>query len=221
MNKNYLSASQTSYTKIFVNLNLNYRKFIIKMWNTPYLEKGTTFYGEGEKTAKLLARQLKQKTTCDLITAIKKGNTIVTSTNEINDVFYISPKQEELLSFFSKLKMPPLSPKEMNMLEGPITELEVRKDIFIMHNGKSAGIDGFPVEYYKQSIDLLAPILTEVYNEAYATGSLPPSFNDALISVIPKKDRDPTEPSNYRPISLINADCKILSKILALRLEKV
>ncbi len=43
-------------------------------------------------------------------------------------------------------------------------------------------------------------------------------FNDVLISVIPKKDRDPTEPSNYRPISLINEDCKILSKILASRL---
>lgn len=47
---------------------------------------GTTFYEEGEKTGKLLGRQLKQKNTCNLITAIKKGNTIVTSTKEINDV---------------------------------------------------------------------------------------------------------------------------------------
>ena len=45
-------------------------------------------------------------------------------------------------------------------------------------------------------------------------------FNEALISVIPEKDRDTTNPANYRPLSLINVDCKILTKILATRLEK-
>lgn len=54
------------------------------------------------------------------------------------------------------------------MLEGPITELEVGKVVSIMWNGKSAWLDWLPVEYYKQYIDLLAPKLTELYNEAYA-----------------------------------------------------
>lgn len=39
--------------------------------------------------------------------------------------------------------------------------------------------------------------------------------------MIAKKDRDPLQSSNHRPISLINVDCKILTKILATHLEKV
>ena len=50
---------------------------------------------------------------------------------------------------------------------------------------------------------------------------MPPTFNKALISLIPKKDRDITDTSNFRPISLLNLDCKILTKVLALCLQQV
>ena len=79
------------------------------------------------------------------------------------------------------------------LLDSPISENEIRKAVSCMKAGKSPGMDGFPVEYYKQYIDIFAPILKEVYNEAFTLGSLPPTFYNALISVIPKKDRDPTD----------------------------
>lgn len=68
---------------------------------------------------------------------------------------------------------------------------------------------------------MLCPVLTKVLQETFECGSMPDSFNEAIISLIPKKDKDLTDPVNYRPISLINVDCKILSKVLALRLDKV
>ena len=49
-------------------------------------------------------------------------------------------------------------------------------------------------------------------------GQLPDMFNEALITLILKKDRDPTEPGSYRPISLIDVDDKII--VLATRIER-
>lgn len=123
-----------------------------------------------------------------------------------------------MTDFFTNIDMPKLSTEQIEWLDSPITENEIRRAVSSMKTGKSPGVDCFPAEYYKQYIDVLAPILKDVYNEAF-TLTLPPTFYEALISVIPKKDRDAADPANYRPLSLINMDCKILTKILALLLE--
>ena len=191
----------------------------------------SNFYEGGEKCGKLLARQLKHQDISNNIPVIKRGNGTVTSSKEINKVFedfykdlYTSdctPTTEEVEKFFSGLQLPAVSGEQSTMLDAPITEDEIRTSILSMKNGKSPGLDGFPIEYYKKFIDILAPILHEVYLEAFEVGSLPTTLNDALITLIPKKDRDTSDPSSFRPVSLLGVDCKILTKTLASRLERV
>lgn len=104
---------------------------------------------------------------------------------------------------------------------GPITTIEVQEAIRSLQNNKSPGPDGFTTEYYKTFSDLLAPMLRDMYNEAFLVGRLPDTLSTATISLILKKGKDPLSCQNYRPISLLNVDFKILSKILALRLQRV
>lgn len=191
----------------------------------------TNFYENGEKTGKLLARQLKKMDNQQVISAIKSGDKLVTSSSDINMVFktfyqnlYTSENTvstDQLDSFFDKITIPKISEEGKDKLESCLTEDEVKKAIGAMKTGKSPGIDGFLVEFYQKFMDILCPFLTAVFHEAFEYGVLPESFNEAVISLIPKGDKDLTDPANYRPISLINVDCKILSKILATRLETV
>ena len=191
-----------------------------------------SFYESGERAGKLLARQLKKQHTASAIPGIKGSNgNIVTSAKEINQVFmdfyknlYTSDTvfdSEKLKTWFSKIQFPNLSTEQVQLLEAPIREEEVRKAIQSMQSGRASGNDGFPVEYYKLYIDILAPILTKVYSESLSIGQLPNTLNESVISVILKKGKDSLDPASYRPISLANVDYKILTKVLAIRLEKI
>ena len=58
-------------------------------------------------------------------------------------------------------------------------------------------------------------------NEAYKLGELSSSQKQAVIKLIAKDGKDPFLSKNYRPISLLNVDYKILTKILAKRIKEV
>ena len=63
--------------------------------------------------------------------------------------------------------------------------------------------------------------LLNFYNEAFRNSSLSVSQKQGTIRLIPKGDENLTELKNWRPISLLNIDYKILSKVLARRMEKI
>ncbi len=87
--------------------------------------------------------------------------------------------------------------------------------------GKSPGADGLTSEFYKVFKDTLTPILKEVYEEIYERGQASQLMRVGMVKLIFKKRGDSADLKNYRPISMLNTDFKILAKMLANRLKKV
>ena len=89
----------------------------------------------------------------------------------------------------------------------------------MFENGKTPGNNGIPVEFYKKNVGNLADQLVEVFNYCFQLEQMTTSQRQAIITLIDKKGKDRTYLENWRPISLVNVDAKIASKIIANRIK--
>ena len=90
-----------------------------------------------------------------------------------------------------------------------------------MPNDKAPGCDGLPAKIYKVCWDQIKNPLFDIYMQALNEGKLCRTARRGLISLLPKGNKDPAFLKNWRPLTLLNMDYKILAKLLALRLKKV
>ena len=133
----------------------------------------------------------------------------------------LTPSEDLLCSFLNHPRIPRLSVDQVQTCEGALTVPEYFKCLQFFGCNKSPGNDGLTVEFYKAFWNTVGNLVVDSLNFAYEYGELSNSQKEAIITLIEKKDRDKRYLSNWRPISLINVDVKIGSKVIAKRLEKV
>jgi hypothetical protein len=148
---------------------------------------------------------------------------ITTNTTEIQEIIsnyfdslytYNFENIEEMDRFLETYNHQKLNQEDINHLNRSITQNDIEAAIKSLPKKKSPGPDGFTAEFC-QAFKELIPTLLKLFHEIEMEGTLPNSFYEANITLMPKPDKDTSKKENYMPISLMNINAKIINKIMA------
>ena len=103
---------------------------------------------------------------------------------------------EEMDRFLEKFNLPRPNQKEIEIMNNPITSTESKAVIKNLPKNKSPGPDGFTGEFYQTFREELVPTLLKLFQKISEERTLPNSFYEATITLIPKPDKDNTKKEN-------------------------
>ena len=190
---------------------------------------------------KILTNTKTQTTFPTLITKDNKGNEIKSQTTKekvktlttaLENIFTKEGNQDNYNNQFKEhveneiinishlirpLKQIPTNYMKQN---NAITNEEITHTINKSKNKKAPGKDKITNKLLKLLKPSLIPILTNLYNICYIKGYHPKHWKETKIILLNKPDKPKSNPSNYRPISLINTISKTLEKIIKTKLYK-
>ena len=184
---------------------------------------------DGEVSSAFFFRLEKKRAADRWVAALRKPDgTLVSSPSDLSSSFVTfysslfsasctdSSVQDFLLANISSF----LSSNQASQCEALLTLGECHSALLGMARRKAPGSDGLPMEFYIRFWEVLGQDFVDVLNACYASGSMSLSQRRGIISLA-FKGGDRLDARNWRPITLLNGDYKLASRVLAGRLLKV
>ncbi|GJU37502.1 RNA-directed DNA polymerase, eukaryota [Tanacetum coccineum] len=113
-----------------------------------------------------------------------------------------------------------LSQDDIKFLDCSFTTLEIKEAVWDCGSSKSLGPDGFTFTFFKKHWDIVEHDVISYVKDFEVSAHIPKGCNSSFITLVPKVE-DPLTIGDFRPISLIGCQYKIIAKILARRLSRV
>ena len=113
-----------------------------------------------------------------------------------------------------------LTDDNKNSIEGPVSEYECATALKAMQNNKSPGSGGITTEFYKIFWCDIKSYYVKSLNYSFENGDMTVMQKQGLISLLPKKNNDLGNLNNWRPLTLLNTDYKIIKKTISNRIRK-
>lgn len=132
-----------------------------------------------------------------------------------------SSKVEENLNMFISDNLNKITEEERLSCEGKLTEYECQLALNTMNNNKSPGSDGITAEFYKMFWSTISQYYLDSINYSFENGHLTQLQKQSIITLIPKPGKNEEQLGNWRPLSLLNIDYKIATKVISNRLQKI
>ena len=122
--------------------------------------------------------------------------------------------------YFSRQHKSKLSDQQNSNLQLDLSEREIETAVSQMAKGKVPGPDGLSIEFYTHCRPIVKDEVVSMLREMFSTQTIHPQIKTGYLTLIYKKGQK-TEIANYRPISLLNYDLKILTKCLTNRIKTI
>ena len=186
---------------------------------------------QGEKNSSYFYSLEKRRQTKICITKLNQNGNIIQDTKKITEEecqFYSNLYKKKFQSddcdaFMESVNenVTKLTDEDKLLLDKDVTLIEIETALKQMKNGKSPGIDGLSIEFFKTFWSDIKNLLFNAYLDCIKKGQLSPTMKTGLITLLPKPNKDLLLLDNWRPITLLCNDYKLLALVYANRVKNV
>ena len=182
----------------------------------------------GEKLNKFFLNLNKSKQKQKLIHRIKNSGKEYKGQEEVQncikefyqELYSLKPIARENSEDDFYVNCPKLSQENKKFMDDSLT-LKDLSDALKTCKMSAPGPDGIPYVVYKSLWKITGQIILDAWNFSLQTGMLAPSHIESIITLLPKEGKDTEEIKNWRPITLLNCDAKIITKAIANKMSKI
>ncbi|CAA7020367.1 unnamed protein product [Microthlaspi erraticum] len=112
------------------------------------------------------------------------------------------------------------TPDQKSFLQSDFSSEEIKAAFFALPRNKTSGPDGYSAEFFTGTWAIVGPEVVDAVKEFFTSGRLLKQWNSTTLVLIPKIP-NASSTADFRPISCLNTLYKVISKLLASRLQQI